>query len=65
MATVPPSPSYRVLDASAGIARVTMRGDTYTAEVRTSGWVEIEGQVYAWEAFSPGIPLRRLTEQAP
>jgi hypothetical protein len=62
MATAVQSPAYTVIEASVVVQRVTHHDGALTAQVRTSGWVQIDGTVYGWETAAQDIPLQRIAE---
>jgi hypothetical protein len=62
MATATQSPEYKIIEDSAGVQHVSQKEDKFYIEVRTSGWAEIEGQVYSWDTVAKDIPVSRLSE---
>jgi len=62
MATDTPSPAYTILEDSAGVQQVSHQDGTFSIEVRTSGWAEIDGKVYSWDTVAQDIPLHRVSE---
>ena len=55
-------PEYKVTEGSAVVHTVTHKEGTFFVEVRTSGWVEIEGVIYGWDTVVKDIPLHRISE---
>ena len=47
MATETQSPEYKIIEDSAGVHHVSQKDGTFYIDVRTSGWAEIDGQVYS------------------
>ena len=62
MATATQSPEYKIIEDSAGVQHVSQKGGKFYIEVRTSGWAEIDGQVYSWDTVAQDIPLHRISE---
>ena len=62
MATATQSPEYKIIEDSAGVQHVSQKEGKFYIEVRTSGWAEIEGQVYSWDTVAKDIPVNRLSE---
>jgi hypothetical protein len=61
MATATQSPEYKIIEDSAGVQHVFLRDGKVYIDVRTSGWAEIEGQVYSWDTVAKDIPVNRLS----
>jgi hypothetical protein len=61
MATETQSPEYKIIEDSAGVHHVSQRDGTFYIDVRTSGWAEIDGQVYSWDTVAKDIPVHRLS----
>jgi hypothetical protein len=51
-----------VTEGSAVVHKVIHKEGTFFVEVRTSGWVEIEGAIYGWDTVIKDIPLHRISE---
>jgi hypothetical protein len=62
MATATQSPEYKIIEDSAGVHKVSQREGKFYIDVRTSGWAEIDGQVYSWDTVAKDIPVNRLSE---
>ena len=62
MATGTQSPEYKIIEDSAGVQHVSQRDGKVYIDVRTSGWAEIDGQVYSWDTVAKDIPVTRLSE---
>ena len=62
MATATPSPAYKIIEDSASVQHVSQKEGKVYIEVRTSGWAEIDGQVYSWDTVAKDIPMNRLSE---
>ena len=62
MATATQSPEYKIIEDSAGVYKVSQREGKFYIEVRTSGWAEIDGQIYSWDTVATDIPVNRLSE---
>jgi hypothetical protein len=62
MATETQSPEYKIIEDSAGVHHVSQKEGKFYIEVRTSGWAEIDGQVYSWDTVAKDIPVNRLSE---
>jgi hypothetical protein len=62
MATATQSPEYKIIEDSAGVQHVSKKEGKFYIEVWTSGWAEIEGQVYSWDTVAKDIPVNRLSE---
>lgn len=62
MATETQSPEYKVIEESVVVHRVAQKDGEFYVEVRTSGWVQIDGKVYAWETVAKDIPLKRISD---
>jgi hypothetical protein len=55
-------PEYKVMEGSAVVHKIIHKEGTFFVEVRTSGWVEIEGAIYGWDTVVKDIPLHRISE---
>jgi len=62
MATATQFPEYKIIEDSAGVQHVSQKEGKFYIEVRTSGWAEIDGQVYSWDTVAKDIPVNRLSE---
>jgi hypothetical protein len=62
MATATQSPKYKIIEDSAGVQHVSQKEGKFYIEGRTSGWAEIDGQVYSWDTVAKDIPVNRLSE---
>jgi hypothetical protein len=61
MATEMQSPEYKIIEDSAGVQHVSQKDGKFYIEVRTSGWAEIDGNVYSWDTVAQDIPLHRIS----
>jgi hypothetical protein len=62
MATETQSPEYKVIEESTVVYNVAQKDGGLYIEVRTSGWVEIDGKVYSWDTVAKDIPLNRISD---
>ena len=62
MVTATQSPAYKIIEDSAGVHKVSQKEGKFYIEVRTSGWAEIDGQIYSWDTVAKDIPVNRLSE---
>jgi hypothetical protein len=63
MATETQSPEYKIIEDSAGVHHVSQKDGKFYIDVRTSGWAEIDGQVYSWDTVAKDIPLHRIGDR--
>ena len=62
MATETQAPEYKIIEDSAGVHHVSQKDGKFYIAVRTSGWAEIDGKVYSWDAVATDIPLNRISD---
>jgi hypothetical protein len=62
MATETHFPEYKVIEENVVVHRVAQKDGELYVEVRTSGWVQIDGKVYSWDTVAKDIPLKRISD---